>query len=270
MIDYQKIADKINGADAILVGASNGFSITEGIHLFANNEAFHRLFGDFERKYGIRNILEGFFFRWPTEEEHWAFTSRLISHYSGSYTGSPLMDALKKLLGGKPYFIVTSNGENHFELAGLDPARILEIEGSWKEMRCARGCHDALYPTWDAVARMAVNEKDGRVPSELVPRCPKCGSPMTIDLQPKESQLQAYQQFVKEYHNKKLLVLELGIGARNQLIKAPLMRLVHQEPEAFYITFNKGELYIPREIQQKSMGVDGGLGDILPEIAARL
>lgn len=93
---------------------------------------------------------------------------------------------------------------------------------------------------------------------------------MTINFQPKKVQIQAYQHFVKKYHNKKLLVLELGIGARNQLIKAPLMRLVDQEPEAFYITFNKGELYIPRGIQQKSMEVDGNLGEILPEIAELL
>ena len=98
MIEYRKIAEKIKEADAVLVGASNGFSITEGLNLFANNDSFHRLFGDFEQKYGIQNILQGFFFRWPTEEEHWAFTSRLISHYSCSYTGSPVMDALKKIL----------------------------------------------------------------------------------------------------------------------------------------------------------------------------
>lgn len=93
---------------------------------------------------------------------------------------------------------------------------------------------------------------------------------MVITSRPKQAQLQAYQKFVKTYQNKKLLVLELGIGARNQLIKAPLMRLIHQEPQAFYITFNKGELYIPREIQHKSIGVDGNLGDILPKVAAVL
>ena len=270
MIEYRKIAEKIKEADAILVGASNGFSITEGLNLFANNDRFHRLFGDFEQKYGIQNILQGFFFQWPTEQERWAFTSRLIFHYSCSYTGSPVMDALKKILSEAPYFIITSNGENHFELAGLDPARILEIEGSWKEMRCNRGCHDTLYPTWTAVVRITEHEKNGHVPTELLPRCPKCGGPMTVNFQPKKVQIQAYQHFVEKYHNKKLLVLELGIGARNQLIKAPLMRLVDQEPEAFYITFNKGELYIPRGIQHKSMGVDGNLGEILPEIVELL
>ena len=93
---------------------------------------------------------------------------------------------------------------------------------------------------------------------------------MIINMEPCREQIQAYHTFHHTYRGKKLLILELGIGARNQLIKAPLMRLAQQEPKAFYITFNKGELYIPRQIQGKAIGVDGNLGEILPEIAARL
>ena len=268
--DRKQIISRIGEADAILIGASNGLSIAEGLHLFADNRAFEELFGDLKRKYGISCILQGMGARWPSEEEKWSFWSRLVHRYCGEYRESRVMSDLKKLIGEKDYFIITSNGENHFELAGLDPARILEIEGSWKEMRCNRGCHDTLYPTWTAVVRITEHEKNGHVPTELLPRCPKCGGPMTVNFQPKKVQIQAYQHFVEKYHNKKLLVLELGIGARNQLIKAPLMRLVDQEPDAFYITFNKGELYIPRGIQHKSMGVDGNLGEILPEIAELL
>ena len=46
MIDWNPIAEKFREADAILIGASNGLSITEGLHLFADNAAFDELFGD--------------------------------------------------------------------------------------------------------------------------------------------------------------------------------------------------------------------------------
>lgn len=266
MTDFKAVRERIEAADVILVGASNGFSIAEGLHLFADNAAFEQTFGDFKRKYDIHSILQGAFFQWPSEEEKWAFTARLLSHYSGSYTGSPVMNALKELLARKPYFIVTSNCENHFELAGLDPNCILEIEGSWKEMKCSRGCHDACYLTWQVVRELSERE-NGVVPAELVPRCPKCGSVMMLNNQPPEAQVRAYHDFVRENHDKKLLVLELGIGAGNQLIKAPLMRLVRRERNAFYVTVNRGELYIPFEIQDKSIGIDGNLGEVLPEIA---
>lgn len=267
VIEYQKIADKIKEADAILIGASNGFSISEGLHIFADDGDFSSLFGDFREKYGLRNILQGFFFQWSSDEERWAFLSRLICRYSGSYTGSPLTDAVKKLVSGKPYFIVTSNGENHFELAGFDAEHILEIEGSWKAMRCARGCHDTLYPTWDIVREMASKEKNGLIPSELVPHCPKCGAPMVINMEPAQELLAAYRSFIRRYHARKLLILEFGIGAGNQLIKVPLMKIASQEPDSYYITFNKGEIYIPPQLTGKSTGVDGNLGEILPELA---
>lgn len=268
----KKICQKIKEADAVLIGASNGFSITEGIHLFADNQDFENLFGDFKRKYGVRNILQGLAGRWPSEEEKWGFHSRLINHYSGSYTGSKVMSDLKKLLRDKPYFIVTSNGEGHFELAGFDKEKIYEIEGNWLNMQCERHCHDTLYPSMDLIKQMAVEEKDGKIPEDMIPHCPKCGAGMYIHVPidenfiPNNEQEERYKYFLQEYHGKKLVVLELGIGWRNQLIKAPFMKLVEREPNATYITVNKGEIYIPDAIAEKSVGVDGLIGTILEEL----
>ena len=73
MIDWKPIAEKFREADAILIGASNGLSITEGLHLFADNAAFDELFGDFKQKYGLHCILQGMMAGWPSEEEKWAF-----------------------------------------------------------------------------------------------------------------------------------------------------------------------------------------------------
>ena len=76
MIDWNPIAENFREADAILIGASNGLSITEGLHLFADNAAFDELFGDFKQKYGLRCILQGMMAGWPSEEERWAFWAR--------------------------------------------------------------------------------------------------------------------------------------------------------------------------------------------------
>lgn len=74
------------------------------------------------------------------------------------------------------------------------------------------------------------------------------------------------QKFLRKYHGKHLVVLELGIGWRNQLIKAPLMRLVEREPHAGYITINRGEVYIADGIRDKSVGLDGDLAEILAKL----
>ena len=111
MSDLKKIAEKIKRADAILIGASNGLSITEGLHLFADDQAFRELFGDLKKKYGLTCILHGMSAQWPAEEEKWGFWSRLINHYCGEYKESKVMSDLKAIIGEKDYFVVTSRGE---------------------------------------------------------------------------------------------------------------------------------------------------------------
>lgn len=246
MIDWNLIAKKFKEADAILIGASNGLSISEGLHLFADNVAFESLFGDFKQKYGLECILQGMMARWPSEEEKWAFWARLIHHYCGQYQPTPVMNDLKAIVKEKDYFVVTSNGEGHFELCDFDPTKIYEIEGNWITMQCSHRCHDTLYPSLDVVEKLSAAEQGGHVPTELVPRCPKCGAPMDIHMVagqrmiPDTAAQARLQNFLRTYHGKKLMVLELGIGWRNQLIKAPLMRLVAKEPNATYGNYQFG------------------------------
>lgn len=251
MNELKQIADKIKNVDALLIGASNGLSITEGLHLFADNQAFEELFGDFKHKYGVRSILHGMSACWPSEEEKWAFWSRLIHRYCGEYKESQVMKDLKSIIGNKDFFIVTSNGECHFEMSGFDPERIYEVEGNWLTMQCSRACHNT---------------------SDMIPYCPKCGGSMQIHLEVgpnfirENAGQERFQAFLNQYHGKKLVVLELGIGPRNQLIKAPLMRLVDMEPNATYVTINLGELYIIDNIKEKSFALDGYLGEILSRL----
>ena len=271
-MNYTVIAEKINEADAILIGASNGLSITEGLHLFADNAVFEELFGDLKRKYGLRCLLQGMGARWPSEEEKWGFWSRLIHHYCSGYTATPVMQDLRAIVGDKDYFVITSNGECHFEMSGFDEKKVYEVEGNWLTMQCANSCHDTIYPSFELTEKLAASEKDGKIPTELVPHCPKCGGPMQIHMQSDSNYIQDtsaqenFLTFLDQYHGKKLVVLELGIGPRNQLIKEPLMRLVAKEPNATYVTINLGELYIAGNIKEKSFGLDGYLAEILAQL----
>lgn len=268
----QKIKEVLKHTDAVIIGASNGFSMAEGLDVFASDEAFHELFPDFVTAYGFQNILEGCFFDFPTETAKWAFWSRLIHHYSGHYKGSPVMDALKTLVGDLPYFIVTTNPEAHFELAGFAPERIFNIEGNWSRMQCQARCHDSLYPLFDLIERMAA-EENGDAPSDLCPRCPECNGPMIPHVAvnrnfiKNEDGQRRFTEFYRRYTGQNIAVLELGVGYRNQLIKAPLMQLVLKEPNAAYITINEGEIYIPSEIEHKAIGIDGKLREVLPALA---
>lgn len=265
----------IRQADGVLIGASNGLSIAEGYHIFADDLWFRNNFGDFRNRYGIRNVLQGMFFQYPSEETKWAFFSRLISRKCYLEKPGSVMQNLYQLVGSKDYFVVTSNGEDHFVPAGFERDKVFEIEGRLTQSRCQNGCGAAVYENRDEILKMAEAEKDGYIPTEMVPHCPNCGGPVTVNMADNDSffrteqfqrKMEDYQKFVRSCHGGKLVILELGVGWRNRMIKEPFMRLAASEPEAVYITFNKGEIYIPSEIKEKSIGVDGDIAEVLREI----
>lgn len=271
--DKKTIVSKLDDADAILVTAANGFSISEGFNLFANNDKFHQQFGDYESKYGIQNIFQGMTTLYSDAVDEWKFYSRVINYYISNYAGSKLMDGLKQILSGKDYFVVTSNTEHHFELAGLDTDNIFEIEGNLTQMHCNREKNSEMVSTIALAKKFEKDDEAGVSNYDLVPKCKNDGEAMRLNVSSEPSFLvdkvaqNRFSEFLKNFANKKIVVLEMGIGPRNQMIKSPIMNLVMQMPESTYISINKGELNIPEEIADKSIGIDGDLTETITEIA---
>ena len=226
MTEIQQAAQAIKDADALLIGASNGLSIAEGYHIFANNEMFRRQFGDFQQKYGIRSVIEGCFFHYPCEADRREFLHRLIQYWVTDYRPSQVMKDLLAVVGDKDYFILTSNADTHLELSGFAPSKVFEIEGTFENI----------------VLNTPIVDKSREA-----------------------------NAFIDRYHGKRLVILELGIGSRNRLIKLPLMQLAAHEPQAVYITLNLAqELYIPDEIAEKSIGLAGDITVTLRELREEL
>ena len=162
--NFRNIYKAIQEADALLIGASNGLSISEGYNIFADDHWFQKDFGDFRSRYGIRNILQGLFFQYPTEESKWAFFSRLISRKCYLEQPGPVMEDLYRLVSSKDYFIVTSNGEDHFVPAGFDRDKVFEMEGRLTQSRCQNGCGTDPYENQNEILKMAEAEKNGQDP----------------------------------------------------------------------------------------------------------
>ena len=213
----------IKQSDALLIGASNGLSIAEGYHIFADNEMFHIQFGDFQQMYGIRNVIEGCFYQYPNEAMREKFLKRLVQYWVKDYKPSKVMKDLLSIVDNKDYFILTSNADTHLELSGFASDNEFELEGTFEDMLLKR------------------------------------------PIQNKNKETNA---FLNKYHNKRIVILELGIGSRNRLIKMPLMQLAAQEPQATYITLNlPHEIYIPEEIMHKSIGLEGDIAQTLHKLA---
>ncbi|WP_455645922.1 hypothetical protein [Methanosphaera sp.] len=87
------------------------------------------------------------------------------------------------------------------------------------------------------------------------------------DTPERRQQYKNYNDFLSKYHGKNVVILELGIGKYNQLIKEPLMTLVYNEKNFSYITLNlEQEIYIPQQIMDKSIPLCGDIGQSFKEI----
>lgn len=275
--NIKKLKSEIETADAILIGAGAGMSTSAG--LTYSGERFHRYFSDFHEKYGIRDIYSGGFYPYDTLEEYWAWWSRHI--YYNRYDispGKPYMDLLK-LVRGKDYFVLTTNVDHQFQNAGFDKKRLFYTQGDYGLWQCSRACHQKTYDNEETVRKMLAEQKNMKIPSELIPKCPLCGAPMTMNLRSDDTFVQdegwyaaanRYEDFIRRHENLHILLMELGVGANTPvIIKYPFWKMTSKNPNAVYACINKGEAFCPPEIEKQSICLDADIGKVLADAAEK-
>ena len=266
----------IDTADAILVGAGAGLSTAAGF-TYAG-ERFHQHFGDFEAKYNLHDMYSGGFYPYKTPEEQWAFWARYIM--INRYTPAP-QDTYQKLLDildGKNFFVTTTNVDHQFQTVGFPKERLFYTQGDYGLWQCSEPCHDSTYDNEDAVHAMYEQERDMRIPSELIPRCPRCGKPMSMNLRADSTFVedagwhaasQRYSSFVEGLRIGKALFLELGVGWNTPgVIKSPFWRMTYCNPESTFAVVNFGEAVTQPEIAQRSIVIDADINAVLKDLHA--
>ena len=269
---YSAAAGIFRDSDAVIIVASNGLSMSEGLRLFARDVTFTDMFPELVEKHGVHSIIEALFCPTMSTSEEWGFWTRLIGRYSLDYRTSNTMRMLRDLVNGRDVFIVTTNGEGHFTSSGFANEQVFEVEGNWRTMQCSERCHDGMYPSLETVRELRWKESDCRIPVDTIPRCPKCGAAMRIRMQrdhafvPDREASGRFQEFLERNLGRRLTVLELGVGSRNTIIKRPMMELVASTPRSRYVTINKGDLFIPHGMEDRSVGIDDLIDSALERI----
>ncbi len=272
--NMDKLADKIKTADAVIIGAGAGMSTSAG--LTYSGKRFEENFGDFIEKYGFRDMYSGGFYPFDSLEEHWAYWSRYI--YINRYdreVGKPYTELLK-LVQDKDYFVLTTNVDHCFQDAGFDKQRLFYTQGDYGLWQCSKPCHNKTYDNEETVRQMLAEQKDMRIPSELVPHCPICGAPMTMNLRADDTFVEdegwhraseRYADFLRRHEGMETVYLELGVGGNTPvIIKYPFWRMTYQNPKATYVCINYGEAYAPEDIRERSICIDDDIGKTLEKI----
>ena len=268
------LARAIDEAEAVVIGAGAGLSTSAGFTY--SGERFERLFGDFIEARGFTDMYTAGFYPFPTPEEQWAFWSRFI--WCNRYEEAP-KDTYAKLLAlvcDKDFFAITTNVDHQFQKASFPKDRLFYTQGDYGLWQCSVPCHKRTYDNYEQVKAMVEQQRDMRVPSELVPHCPVCGKPMSMNLRADSTFVEddgwheaaaRYTQFLREKSLKRVLFLELGVGGNTPgIIKYPFWQMTASNPLATYACLNYSEAVAPHEILGRSILIDADIDATLDEL----
>lgn len=271
----QQLKQELTTADAVLIGAGAGLSTSAGFGYAGKR--FEQYFGDFIEKYGFKDMYSGGFYPFETLEEQWAYWSRYI--YINRYLDAPkpVYHDLFKLVHNKEYFVLTTNVDHCFQKAGFEKQRLFYTQGDYGLWQCSKPCHQMTYDNEATVKRMLEQQKNMKIPGELVPYCPICGAPMSMNLRQDTTFVEdrgwheaakRYAEFLQNHQGRHILYLELGVGDNTPgIIKYPFWNMTAQNPKAVYACINLSETYAPKEIQRQSICLNGDIGTMLCNLA---
>lgn len=272
--EIERLQSEINTADAIVIGAGAGLSTAAGFTY--SGERFEKYFSDFAEKYGFKDMYSGGFYPFPTLEEQWAYWSRyvFINRYTDVDNGTYKM--LFELVKDKDYFVITTNVDHQFQKAGFDKNRLFYTQGDYGLWQCSEPCHQKTYDNEKTVRAMFEQQRNMRVPTELIPHCPVCGKPMSMNLRADDTFVedegwhnaaQCYQDFIDKHTGQHILFLELGVGMNTPgIIKYPFWKMTFLNPKAAYVCINFGEAYVPDEIKGQSICINGDIKEVLKKL----
>ena len=239
--------EALSRAGFIVIGGGAGLSEAAGLHY--SGSRFEENFVDFKGRYGMTDMYTAGFYPFGTQEEKWAYWSRHILLNRWAPPALPLYKALYALVRDKNYFVLTTNVDGQFEKAGFDPARTFAVQGDYGQIQCAKGCHDKLYGDETLVREMAAEQKDCRIPSRLVPKCPVCGGEMEVHVRKDGYFVQdkawyeaadRYDKFIAGAAGKRTVFLEAGVGYNTPaIIRFPFERMVCRNDRASLIRINR-------------------------------
>ena len=271
----ERLKAALQDCDAVVIGAGAGLSAAAGFTY--TGERFERHFSDFAQKYGIQDMYSGGFYPFPTQEAFWAYWSRYI--YINRYQDAPkpVYNDLLKLVQDKDYFVITTNVDHCFQKAGFDKKRLFYTQGDYGLFQCSEPCCQETFENEAMIREMVTRQENMEIPTELLPICPHCGKPMTMNLRSDDKFVEdegwhraaeRYENFLRTRTGGKILFLELGVGYNTPvIIKYPFWQMTAKNPDAAYACINRGQAACPREIGRQSVCIDADIGQVLRSLS---
>ncbi len=269
--EAKRLIDEI---DTVVIGAGAGLSTSAGF--VYDGENFRKYFSDFEDEYGFSDMYSGAFYPFKSDEEYWAYWSRFV--YVNRYCDAPstLYSDLLNLVKDKEYFVLTTNVDHCFQKAGFDKNRLFYTQGDYGLFQCSVPCCQKTYDNKAIILDMIEHQINFRIPSELVPYCPECGSKMTMNLRSDNhfvedlgwnQSSERYLNFIEKHRDSKILFLELGVGFNTpSIIKYSFWNMTYNNKNAKFISVNFNNEAVPEEIEGQALCIKGDIKEVVDYI----
>ena len=198
----------------------------------------------------------------------------LINRYMDIDNG--VYKELFELVKEKDYFVLTTNVDYQFQKAGFDKHRLFYTQGDYGLFQCSKPCCQETYDNEACIRDMLKAQKNMRIPTKLIPHCPKCGKPMTMNLRADDTFAQdkgwyhaaeRYEEFLRRHKNLHILFLELGVGYNTPaIIKYPFWQMTAKNQKAVYACVNSGEAVCPKEIALQSICIHSDIKKVIDRL----
>ena len=272
-----KAAENIRNADCVIIGAGAGASTAAGIQY--GGKRFTDNFAEFIKKYGghyMTDMYAAGFYPYPSEEAKWGYWSKHALMNRFDPPALPLYTELYDIVKNKEYFVLTTNVDHQFYKAGFDEKRIFATQGDYGKIQCQKACHPKTYDAKDLFRKMDKARRDCLIPSELVPKCPVCGGNMAMNLRcdnyfvEDEAWHEAadrYAGFLEQNKDKKVVLLELGVGFNTPIIiRFPFEKMVRENSSYSLIRMNMDEAVVPESFGKRAIGIGGDMAKAITDI----
>ena len=277
MRDIEVLKEWLDGSEKILIGAGAGLSSACGFSY--SGRRFHENFADFESKFGFHDMYSGGFYPFPSEEVKWAYWSRFINLNRYACEVGEAYKNLFDLVRGRDYFVFTTNVDHQFQRAGFDKGRLFYTQGDYGLFQCSVPCHNSTYDNKEQIQAMVAEQRDMKIPSSLIPRCPVCGALMTTNLRADDkfvedegwhAAAENYSAFVKSCAGKSTLLLEPGVGMNTPvIIKFPFWKMTASHKNFRYACLDLRPVRSPLDLGGRALYIAQDIAKSIKELAAK-
>lgn len=274
----REAAKMMRNAEYVLIGAGAGMSTAAGAQY--GGKFFEENFREFQKKYGkgpnMQDMYSAGFYPFQDEESYWGYWSKQALLAGITLDVTPLHRLLLELLSDKKIFVLSTNADAQFVKAGLPGEKTFCTQGDYFHIQCGKGCHNKTYDAVDLFQHMDQARIDCKIPSSMVPKCPICGGSMDMNLRKDNFFVQddawyeaeeRFSNYLSEAINKKLVLLEVGVGFNTPtIIRFPFEKLVREHDNISLIRLNLEQAVVPKSFGERAVGINADMAESIKDI----